>query len=272
MPAANLTRLRTQIAELTRYFNQPEIFQRNLAAVLDLYSDRTYRPGQAVGAAPLTPTYHVPFLVIRTLELEIGRLCEQDPPSGLVLIDALWLDPWLEARQLAASLLGHIPAEPPAPVLERLDAWIRTEQPKEVIAVLLSDGPRWLVRRKPDAWLDLLRVWLASPLAALQGYGLKGVLALVQDREFENLPAAFNLVDPILRAHPAKLNQEAQAVLEELAQRSPVETAYYLRQLLTSAPSPALQRIARRCLPYLPAASQASLRLLLQRQTGINRG
>jgi hypothetical protein len=272
MPAADLTRLRIQIAELAPYFGQPEIFQHKLAALLDMYSDRAYRPGQAVGAAPLLPTYHVPVLVIRQLKLEFARQSALELQASLNLADLLWLDPWLETRQLAASLLGYIPASPPALVLERLDAWIRTEQPKEVISSLLAEGPNWLIHHQPDAWLELLRAWLSSPLAALQTYGVQGVLALVQDREFENLPAAFSMLDPILRSNPSKINTDTQTVMVELARRTPVETAYYLRQMLTALPSPALLRIARRCLPYLPASSQASLRQLLQRAPDSNRG
>ena len=64
MPAVQLSLLRSQLEELSWYFEEPEEFQRALGRLFELYSDRTYRPGQVAGSVPLSQAYHIPPLVL----------------------------------------------------------------------------------------------------------------------------------------------------------------------------------------------------------------
>ncbi len=67
MPAVQLARLRAQVEELSSRFSQPAVYLRALRDLLELYADRTYQPGQGVPSQVLTPSYHVPMLVMRQL-------------------------------------------------------------------------------------------------------------------------------------------------------------------------------------------------------------
>jgi hypothetical protein len=265
MPAAQLSRLRTQIATLALAFNEPAQFQSELTNLLELYADLTFHPGQAAAPSALMPAYHAPPLVVRQLELELGKLCAPFPASALAVVDLLREDMYLEPRMLGAYLLGQVPPRPAAAVLNRIQEWIlRAGQPREVLAVLLDQGSCSLQNECPQEWLGLIEQWLAANNPALQRTAVSALAALVPNREFENLPAVYKLLSPLLRNLPPGLMPELQTLLTSLARRSPGETAFYLKQLLAVGPNPGLSSLVRRCLSAFPPSVQAGLRTQLQ--------
>ena len=263
MPAVQLVRLKEQIAQLAWYFTRPVEFQKQLHALLDFYSDRTYRPGQAVKARPLIMTYHVGPLVLRQLEHNLSHLCQENPGAALALVDVLWKDIYLEPRLLAASLLGLTPLTPPEAVLERILAWSDPEMDIQLLEILTSRGSVRLRREQPERWLVLIEDWLSDQKNEVQAIGLKALLPLIQDREFENLPRIFRLLGTLVQNAPKGLQSELIEDLMGLARRSPAETAYFLRQMMSIGNSPATTRLVRRCLPAFNEEMQANLRKAL---------
>ena len=67
---------------------------------------------------------------------------------------------------------------------------------------------------------------------------------------------------------PANLQSELLAVLQALARRSPAETAYFLRQILTLVSDPLIPRLIRRCLPSFSPETQVGLRAALKSREG----
>ncbi|RPJ43018.1 MAG: hypothetical protein EHM21_12100, partial [Chloroflexi bacterium] len=98
MPAAELSRLRTQINGLIDRFDDPTGFRLALRDLLEMYANRAYRPGQAVQPQPLLPSYRVPPLITHQLELELSKTCLEQPAQALEVVEALWHDPFLEPR------------------------------------------------------------------------------------------------------------------------------------------------------------------------------
>ena len=142
MPAIHPPRLNRQVAELAELFDQPERFRRALHDLLDAYHNRTYRSGQTGTPPPLLPHYSVPLPVIRKVENEVCRLTQADKQSALSLADALWADTHLELRLLAVLILSQIPLDPPGPVIDRLSAWSRPEEDKQVLQGFTRPGNR----------------------------------------------------------------------------------------------------------------------------------
>jgi hypothetical protein len=268
MPAIQIARLRTQMAQLMALYHQPAQFLRGLHDLLDFYTDRTYRPGQAGKIQPLLPHYKVPLPVIRQIETELAGLCTQDPQAGLDLADTLWMDSYFEPRLLAIYLLSLEPVSLPEPVLQRLSAWARPEEDQQVLKVLITRGAGRLMREQTDCWSDLVKGWLADERPAVQSMGLHALLAIVEDENFQNLPVIFHLISPSMHGLPANLQSGLLAVLQALARRSPAETAYFLRQILTLVSDPLIPRLIRRCLPNFSPETQAGLRAALKSREG----
>ncbi len=270
MPAVSIARLRAEVAGLGGLFTRPAEFANRLRDLLDFYADRVYRAGQNVPPAPLIPMYHTPPLVIQQLQLELRAKCAADPAAGLALADALWLDPYLEVRKLAAFLLGQVPAQSSPMVLERIQAWADTQQPAVIIKVLLADGTSCLRREQPAVWLEMIRSWLHNPAPFTQFLGIQALVPLVEDREFTNFPAVYRMISLSLYSPLPLVLPGLQGVLEILARRSPKETAYFLRQILGSTTPAATIRIIRRLMPLFDPETQDAMRKsLLERPKAV---
>ncbi len=263
MPAVSIARLRAEVAGLGDLFVRPAEFSSALHRLLDFYADRVYRRGQAIPPAPMIPTYHTPPLVIQQLQLDLRARCVQDPAAGLALADALWPDTYMEVRRLAVYLLGQVPSAPPQPVLERLQSWARPSEPAEILKLLMAEGSSRLRRELPDTWLAAIQAWVNDPSPAIQFLGIQALVPLVEDRQFTNFPPVFRMISPFLYTPQANLLPGLQDILECLAQRSPVETTFYLRQILGSPTPPPTIRIIRRLLPLFDAINQDALRKML---------
>lgn len=263
MPAVQLARLKNQIETLAASFDQPDVFIANLRALFEQYGDLTYRAGQGVKPASLLPTYHVPAVVIKTLDLNLAAICAAQPQHSLAIVDRLWAEKYLEPRQTACILLGHTALEPIQAILDRLETWSLHGNDGSLVNLLLDRGSQRLRREATNRWLDVLRDWMGSSDPALRRNGLAAIMPFIQDREFKNLPVVFTLITPALQQDSESLSAELQKGLTALARRSPVETGYFLRQILATSTDPSLHRLVRRCLPAFPGETQARLKAAL---------
>ena len=263
MPAVQLARLKLQIDRLLENFGLPVEFKHNLDDILEFYADRTYRAGQTITVRPLTPSRHVSPLVIQQLELALRPYCASYPPAALALADILWPDPYLETRRMAVFMLGQASLDPPQPVLQRLAEWARPETPPEIIDLLLAIGTVRLRQEKPGVWLDTIQSWLQDPSLDRQRIGLKALLPLVDDPEFDNLPPIYRMITSFIHAPQPALLAVLQDVLEALIRRSQPEALFYLRQVLGSPTPPLSIRLIRRLIPMFGPDAQASLRKMM---------
>ncbi len=263
MPAVSIARVRAEVAGLGDLFERPAEFSTGLHLLLDFYADRVYRAGQAIPPAPLIPTYHTPPLVIQQLQLELRARCVQNPAAGLSLADILWSDTYMEVRRLGIFLLGQVPLEPVQPVLERIQAWARPQEPADLLKLLLAESTGRLRRELPGTWLEAIQTWVNDPAPGIQFLGIQALVALVEDRQFTNFPPVFRIISPFLFSSQALLLPGLHDILENLARRSPTETAFYLRQILGSPTPPATIRIVRRLMPIFDAGTQDGLRKML---------
>jgi hypothetical protein len=183
MPAAELTRLREQLNHVTVLFDRPADFGRMLTELMELYSDRSYRPGQEITGQPLLPTYRLPPLVSRQIELALSAAVREHPAEALPVIDELWRQARFEPRILATILLGQVPLSQAEGILERLAKWADPAEDRQVLEGLLSRGTVRLRAEGYEALLELYGVWLTDPKSARRSIGLKALLALVKDRQ-----------------------------------------------------------------------------------------
>jgi len=264
VPAVELSHLREQLARVVSQFDQPGEFRRALTTLLELYTNHAYRAGQAVPSRPLLPSYHLPPLVIRQVEIELIAATHRDPVSALANTDALWKSDYLEQRALAALMLGQVHLSQAEGVLERLQQWASPDANREALALLLTRGTLRLRREGPDALIDLVREWFSDSRTAVRAIGLRALLPLIRDESFHNLPPVFDLLSPLLRKPASALFNDLQEALEALAERSPSETAFFIRQVAGGSTDPDLARLCRRVLPLFPANQQDSLRAALR--------
>ena len=264
MPAIQLARLKIQVTELLTHFDEPAEFVRQFHDLLNFYADRTRRPGRSGKPKPLIQAYNVPRQVMRRIEGDLAPQVATEPEKALALADQLWADPWFECRLLAISILGMLPLDSPDTITERLQTWGKACRENALLDALLETGAASLRAESPDNFLLLVDHWLSSGDVPSRTIGLRALPALILNPKFENLPALYRLLSPLLREASSSLESDLQRAVRALGERSPQETAYYLRQILNTPHKAGLAVIVRRSLDVFPPEMERLLRATLR--------
>jgi len=262
MPAIDLTRLKTQVAQLGVYFDQPEVFVRYLSDMLEYYSNRTIRPAQAAVRAAL-PSYRVPKPVIRQIESELEAPADQYPVQATTLANALWQAGTLETRLLTCHLIGFIPPASAMPLFSLLPEWMQQSKDPLVQSALLTTALRRLRRENSKVLLNLIEDWLNSRDDKMQTWGLRALIPLLNETGFDNLPVIFCIIRPVLETARPSTQLDLQACLTSLARISLTETLYFLQEAIANTHGQDMQRILRRMLPTCSPELQNGLRKIL---------
>jgi len=260
MPAIQPARLKKQTAKLADYFDRPEAFVRNLHHLFEYYAERIYRPGQSGEPSPLISAYKVRAPVLRQIVQFLAPLVESQPETALTLTDALWEQPYLEFRILAASLLGKLPPSYQQPVLDRVQTWAENETEERLINVLLSDGLSSLREQYSGLILSIIEEWLSDDNLMRQRIGLQAILPIVNDANKDVFPLIYRLIHPYTLKVPSELRTQLLPLINALAQSSPHEMAYLLRQNLSHPDSEDTAWLIRQCLDAFPDEQQVALR------------
>ena len=263
MPAIDLGRLKTQAARLIESFDQPEAFVRQLHEMLEFYTNRTIRPAQAATRASL-PSYHTPQPVLRQIESELETPADQYPLNAIALASALWKASYLETRLLACHLVGFIPPASAMPLFSLLPEWVQQSKDPEIQAALLTDALKRLRRENSQVLLLLVEDWLKSPDHRAQIWGLRGLIPLLDEPGFENLPTVFRILRPAVETARPSTQLDMQVCLAALERISLTETLHFLREVIEVSNNPEMLRILRRMLPTCSAELQTGLRELLR--------
>jgi hypothetical protein len=97
-----------------------------------------------------------------------------------------------------------------------------------------------------------------------QKLALRAMAVVVAEPDFENLPVVMRWLNPYLRAPLARLEADTLLVIQALARRSPLETAYFLQQGLMASQDVRTARLVRQSLPDFTVEVQQQLKARLR--------
>lgn len=276
MPAIHLPRLRKQVHELALYSSEPKKFLAKLKDLFDYYGNRTLRPSQVAARPTAIPAAHVPQPVLRQIVKELTPHANQTPHLILDLSRELWKYGWMEQRILACHLLGKLPLEYEDDILQLAENWCRQNHEEQLIHTIaeqslasLHAGNPPVVVAKAEGWIDMpnrmqtgQETISASELVNFQKLGLRALIPLIEDPNFENLPLIYNTLQATLESPPKVVRPDLLDILKRLARRSPRETAFYIRKVHQQSPSSTLSWLIRHSLNAFPHDLQGGLRKL----------
>lgn len=263
MPAVQLSQLKNQIDLLGGQFSRPPEFCRAVIDLFNLYADLTYKAGDSVEQPLLIPTYRVPQLVIRQLELAAASWVNNDPISALQNADFLWDVDALEAKTFAAYLMGHVSTQAYGPIIQRIQGWCSSSSERLLNEAILAKGSYQIRKESSAVWLETINEWFSANTPSSLALGLSAMITTLEDPRFENIPAVYKLLSQYLPNIPDAMQNDLQKVVVVLVQRAPAETSYYLKQLLTTQNTPLLTRVIRLNLPAFPPTVNASMKSAL---------
>lgn len=266
MPAIDIARLKIQSAVLVEQFDQPAVFLKELHQILDVYADLTIRQGVVASPVSVLPAYRVPQAVLRQIEMELGPLAATFPEQAMTLTDNLWKDGYLESRLLAAILLGRIHPETPL-LLERITAWVSRTRDEQLRLALLRASLARIRKESPSKFLQMMRAWLDPTAPKMWANAIHAIIPLLEDPSYQNLPPVYNLLSPVIKSMPSIMQNDLADLINALYSASPVETTYFLRQVITGASSPQMPTTIRRILPQLPATLRPVILEMVRQKT-----
>lgn len=260
MPAVHPERLQNQVNELSQYFNQPELFVHRLRELLEHYSERVNRPGQSGEPEPLLSAYRVRPPVLRQIIQAINSYPGVEAELILDICDNLWGQPSLECRLISVALMGNLPISCKEQVINRAVNWIGANPEERLVDAILGDGLSTIRDQDPQAIFALSESWLDSKAIESKLRGLQALVPLATHQDIDVFPQIFDLIEPYLLVTPQKLRHHINVLVAILARRSPVETAYFLQQLLSHPESKDTPFMVRQNIDKFPDDLQLKLR------------
>lgn len=264
MPAISPAKLKIQADRLAKHFTQPAVFVRTMHALLTQYTDYTHRQGQSGTSLGLISSYNVPVIVLHYIVMALEPIIAKDIEGTLALCDRLWSEQHLEHRLLACMLLGQVPVSDPELIFVRLQKWIEPISEYSLMNILVEHGTKRLRAESPSTIMRLVEDCLSSSSEHVQQFGLRTLIAQIENPKFSNLPAVFRLIAPLVRSSPLTLRADLIELVEKLARRSPSETAYILHYCLDSEDNSDAAKITRRVLFLFSDEIKDSLKLVIK--------
>ncbi len=265
MPAIDLTRLRKQATRLADFFFLPDEFMKHLREILEFYVNYTLRTVENVAPGSNLKTYRTPPAVLTQIQNELRLKAEENPHFALELADRLWDEGALETRLLASYLLGRIPPQEER-LLPRITAWTQQIRDPEVRVALLTTSLTRMRKETPNQFLALVREYLHPERSRSWSNGIQALIPMIADSDFENLPAIFDIVEPIVEEAPSTLQYNLTDLIVTLYRASPNETVFMLKHILNTTENQMTAVTLRRISPDFPPPLQKELRDLLRPQ------
>jgi len=260
MPAIELTRLRFQVAELCDEFNAPERFTYKFHEILGLYNNWALRQGLTAPPKTLMRHYNVPRQVIKQVEVDIQPFIVEAPAQALNLVDHLWKDDFLEAREMACYILGQLPLDAPDEITRRIQEWVQPDLDKAALECLFNHGTQRLLAEQPEIWEQIVRTFLAHDEPAVQNLGLRALVSIIENPDYTRIPSLFRLLSPFIQSPHELVQGNLSAAIAALARRTPTETAFLLKQTLITTPDVEIEQFIHHLLPFFNAKIQLALK------------
>lgn len=264
MSAINLARLRIQLGLLIPQIQDTSAFIHGLREIYQFYADNTHPVGEPPTGVFTLPAFNTPLVLNREILFNLSKYCTDDPQLVLELIDLLWQQQEVELRQLAAQLLGKLPPDHEEGVIQRIRTWSEESTSPEILPFLHQNASIGIRKNNPERWLDLLNEWESANQDWLARLSIEGVIPLIDDRDFENLPAIFTFITPFIITPGKDYHYDLLTIIEHLSRRSEVETVHFLKKAISLSTDPTMPRFIRRTLEYFSPARQDSLRNALR--------
>lgn len=250
MVAIDLTRLHKQIEGLKEVFAQPAEFRLKFHEVLQYYHRYAHRKHKDAVPVSFMRTYDLPEQILPQIANGLSLKARQDANETLAVVDELWLDDHFEARDLAAHLLGQAPPAASAAIYERFKQWASEPLDPAVLHSVFSKGSQRLRSEDAKGWTEFVGSLLADPTSRTQNNGLYALSLLVEQSDSDELPLFFHWVSPFIQSDERLIQQNLSRVIAALARRSPTETAYILKGVMSDTDGTGIEGRVRSYLQY----------------------
>ena len=252
MPSIDLLRLRKQIAHLGIFVEVPGEFVSEYKGLLEFYHHWAHHQNEDRIPNSFMLMYDLPPQVIPEIELGLKPFLQAKSHFIFSLADMLRKDLHFECSALAAFMLGLISKDKVEALKDYLITWLESPLDKALIETIFIKATEPLKQSDQEAYLNFLQTLLKSSNKRLINAGLIGLMLFIPSVKVDNLPKILNMVSPLIK-HTDVRQETMELLIRELALKSPVETGYLIRQVLSDTEGRHIETLARAFLQYLPS-------------------
>lgn len=263
MPAIQLARLRSEVAQLISYADHHGRFIQQLNIFLERYANRAQRPGE-IGSRPILPTFNVPAPVLRQVKRELTIYISQNPDNANELINQLWHQKNFECRLLAVFLLGVVDLSPSTGLYERIKTYFLDNEDVGIAAALIDDSLSKLISMDLQMGENQIYQWLLTKSVRIKILGLRSLGLLLKIPSFQDMPWLFSVTSPYIRQSSPELRPYTLRLLQQLARQYPQELIYVFQDNLQFPEHTDTKWFIRNCQREFSPDYHPQLRKILQ--------
>lgn len=196
------------------------------------------------------------------LESRIAVLSRKMPDAALVNADILWKHPFHELKKTAIVMISNLDNQYENNFFQKVKSWMTVDLEEVLTKDLLAS-----IESKPELsqskkWLDIIKSWLDSNDTQTVKLGLQSLKRTLL-HTYQNLPAIFSILTPLLRKPQLTIQKELTGVIQSLIQLSEAETASFLIMTGELFPDEDVLKYVRKCLPLFDTYFQVEIRRVL---------
>lgn len=222
--------LRRRAAEIAPKLTDPIECESAIHRLLDDYADRTRRVSPRLADSMPSNSLNVPPPVMRAVNAALRGPAQASPLNAHAVARLLWERGSREERRLAAEVLGFAATHIPSDALNLIELWL-PEIESDVTADAVADfALRPLLLGDPSAFLQRASRWIAAHKKWVRRFGVTVVTALAKERRWEDVPAALDLLRPLMAESDPVVRQAVIHALNALIPRNPLVVSRFLRE------------------------------------------
>lgn len=267
MAAIDLTHLKQQISALSALFQDPVAFITSFHEILGFYHRYSHRPNKDTLPKSFMRQYDLPVQLIAQIEQGLKNKSLQNPDETIGLARELWQDAFFESHDLAAYLIGQVPVSSCSQVREIILDWLSGPIDQSLLSSIFLKATHTLQMDSTETVQQIIAELLESQNQRPQNYGLFALAKTAEITELTDLPQLIKMLRPFIQSTPELLETNVQKVIEVLAERTPYEISYLLKQVLSDTPGTSIERRMRSYIPFFPDNIAISLKDAIKSHT-----
>lgn len=264
MVAINLSRLAKQLEELRECFDEPQTFLASLHRFFSFYHQYSHRKHHDTIPESFMRQYDLPLQIVPQLELSLRQTVSLKVEQSYALIDVLWQDSYFESRDLACYLMGHFPKSENEKVMTHVKDWLSQPQDRAVVASIFDKACQGILNSDPLLFRDLVKELLESPEVWRKRQGLFALSLYLPKAESKDLPTVYSLIRPFISQSDLQLQSRLAELVQSLANQSPGEVVYLLKEVLADTEGPEIEQRLRSYLGFFGQEYAESIHLAIK--------
>jgi len=258
MASIDLIRLRKQIARLGIFLEVPSEFVSELKGLLEFYHQWSHHQHEERIPNSFMLLYDLPAQVMSEVELGLKPFLQSKQDLIFPLADSLRKDLHFECSALAAFMLGQFSPAKADALKIYLSTWLEDSLDKAVVEAIFTKATLPLQAVDQEDYLSFLQTLLRSVNKRLANTGLVGLTIFLPSVRVDYLPKLFTMVSPLIQDREIR-QENLELLIRELARKSPMETGYLIRQVLSDNEGRHVETLARAFLEYLPPETASTV-------------